>query len=127
MGEEAAAHHTDTVSFTKAELGKKLGVLLTGNWLGQSTYTAGGGIQTITIGGRIFTGKELRSLLGLRSTAFTLEEVGEEVRFTTKGFGHRVGMSQYGADAMAVSGSSWQEILNYYYQGTTLELTNAQE
>jgi stage II sporulation protein D len=126
-GEEDAAHHTDTVSFTKVELGKKLGVLITGNWLGKSTYTAGGGVQTITIGGTIFTGKELRSLLGLRSTAFTLEEVGEEVRFTTRGFGHRVGLSQYGADAMAASGSGWREILNYYYQGTTLELTNAQE
>ena len=126
-GEEAAAHHRDTVSFTKTELGKKLGVLITGNWLGNSTYTAGGGVRTITIGGTIFTGKEIRSILGLRSTAFTLEEIGEEVRFTTRGFGHRVGMSQYGADAMAVSGSSWQEILNYYYPGTTLELTNGQE
>ena len=123
-GEENAAHHEDTVQFTKQELEAKLEVKLTGNWLGRPTYTPGGGVDTIQIGGKTFTGKQLRSLLGLRSTAFSMEITGEGATITTKGFGHRVGMSQYGADAMAVSGSSWQEILAYYYQGTTLELTN---
>ena len=46
------------------------------------------------------------------------------ITVTTRGFGHRVGMSQYGADAMAMDGSTWQEILTYYYTGATLELTN---
>ena len=125
-GEEYAVHHTDTVTFSKAELEQKLGVKLTGSWLGEITYTAGGGVDTVEMGGKTYTGKELRTRLGLRSTAFALEDRGEEIRITTKGFGHRVGMSQYGADAMAKSGSTWQEILNYYYPGTTLELTNAQ-
>ena len=125
-GEEYAAHYTDTVTFSKAELEKKLGIKLTGNWQGKITYTDGGGVDNIELGGKIFTGKELRTLLSLRSTAFTLEDRGEEVLITTKGFGHRVGMSQYGADAMAKNGSSWQEILNYYYPGTSLELTNVQ-
>lgn len=123
-GEENAAHHTDTVSFTKGELEDKLGVTLTGNWLGSAAYTSGGGVETISIGGKTFTGKELRTLLGLRSTAFEMEVTGERVTITTKGFGHRVGLSQYGADAMAVLGSTWQEILVWYYQGTTIELTN---
>jgi stage II sporulation protein D len=123
-GEEYAVHHSDTVSFTKAELENKLGISLSGNWLGKTTYTAGDGVETIILGGKSFTGKELRTLLGLRSTAFAVEISGEEIRFATKGFGHRVGLSQYGADAMAASGSVWQEILLYYYQGTTLELTN---
>ena len=125
-GEEYAVHFTDTVTFSKGELETKLGVKLTGNWLGSITYTAGGGVDAIEIGGKTFTGKELRTLLGLRSTAFALEDRGEEILITTKGFGHRVGMSQYGADAMAQSGSTWQEILNYYDPGTSLELTNAQ-
>ena len=125
-GEEYAVHHTDTVTFSEGELEKKLGVKLTGNWLGRITHTAGGGVETIEIGGKFFTGKEFRTLLGLRSTAFSLEDGGEEIHITTKGFGHRVGMSQYGADVMAASGSSWQEILNYYYPGTSLELTNGQ-
>ena len=126
-GEEGAVHYSDTLSYPKEVLEAKLGVELIGNWLGKTTHTAGGGVDTINIGGKTFTGKALRSLLGLRSTAFTLEEAGQEIHFHTKGFGHRVGMSQYGAEAMALSGSSWQEILNYYYPGTTLELTNAQE
>ena len=62
----------------------------------------------------------MRNLLGLRSTAFVISIVGDTVTITTKGFGHRVGMSQYGADAMAVQGYSYVEILQHYYQGTTL-------
>ena len=81
-------------------------------------------MDNIRLGGKTFTGKQLRSLLGLRSTAFTVESTPEGARFRTKGFGHRVGMSQYGADAMAMAGSSYEEILAYYYQGATLELTN---
>ena len=123
-GEEKAVHHTDTLTLEKTEMEKKLGVKLTGNWLGQITYTAGGGVDTVALGGKTFTGREIRTLLGLRSTAFSMEDRGSEILITTRGFGHRVGLSQYGADAMAVSGKTWQEILNYYYPGTTLELTN---
>ena len=126
-GEEAAAHHTDTVSFTKQELEDALGIILSGSpesWIGEATYTAGGGVQTLDIGGKTFMGTNLRTALNLRSTAFTMEAAGEGVTVTTKGFGHRVGLSQYGADAMAASGSSFAEILAYYYRGTTLELTN---
>lgn len=123
-GEENAAHYTDTVSFTVGELEDRLGVKLQGNWLGPIRYTQGGGVDTVVMGGKTFTGKTLRSVLGLRSTAFDLEISGDRVTITTSGFGHRVGMSQYGADAMAVSGSSFAEILAHYYPGTTLELTN---
>ena len=59
-------------------------------------------------------------MLGLRSTAFVITWAGESVTVTTKGFGHRVGMSQYGAEAMAVAGSNYKEILYHYYQGTEL-------
>ena len=126
-GEEHAVHYTDTVYFTKGEFADKLGLPLTGdpkNWIGTATYTAGNGINTLVIGGKTFGGTELRSLLGLRSTVFTMEPDGDGITITTRGFGHRVGMSQYGADAMAMGGSTWQEILSYYYTGATLELTN---
>ena len=78
----------------------------------------------MVIGGKTFTGTQLRSKLGLRSTAFTVAADSEKIIITTRGFGHRVGMSQYGADAMAMGGSKFEEILAYYYPGTTLELTN---
>lgn len=122
-GEEKAAHFTDTVRFTRGELEKALGVRLSGtgnSWLGFTTYTSGGGVNTMVIGGTEFSGTQLRKLLNLRSTAFSVQLDGDGVVITTKGFGHRVGMSQYGADAMAAGGSSFREILAYYYNGTTL-------
>ncbi len=51
---------------------------------------------------------------------FVMNIVGENICITTRGFGHRVGMSQYGAEAMAIDGKSYEEILAYYYPGTTL-------
>lgn len=121
-GEEHAAHYTDTVSFTPSQFQSALGVNLSGNpgtWFGDVTFTEGDGVDTMVIGGKTYRGTELRKKLGLRSTAFSVS-VGEHITITTRGFGHRVGMSQYGADAMAVTGSTFEEILAYYYQGTTL-------
>ena len=129
-GEENAAHYTDTVYFTKSEFVQALGLPLTGNpetWFGSIQYTSGGGVDTVNIGGVVCAGTFLRSKLGLYSTVFTLEPDPQGVTITTKGFGHRVGMSQYGADAMAVSGSTFEEILGWYYPGTTLELTKTDE
>ena len=126
-GEENAAHYTDTVYFTKEEFADRLGLPLTGSpetWFGQVNYTPGGGVDTVTIGGVSCAGTFLRSKLGLYSTVFTLKPDEKGVTITTRGFGHRVGMSQYGAEAMAVSGSTYAEILAHYYRGTTLELTN---
>ena len=123
-GEENATHYTDTVTFSAAQFQDALGISLKGStasWLGPVEYTAGGGVDTMQIGGEIYQGTTLRKLLNLRSTAFTMTAVGDTVIVTTRGFGHRVGMSQYGAEAMAVSGSSYENILSHYYSGTTLE------
>lgn len=124
-GEEKAPRHTETVTFSKAELQSALDIELSGNWLGKITYTEGGGVDTIQIGNTTFKGTTLRQLLGLRSTAFVITAVGDTVTITTKGFGHRVGMSQYGAEAMAVTGSTYRQILSHYYLGTTLETWSA--
>ena len=124
-GEEKATHYIDTVSFTKEEFCARLGGNLTGtssDWIGQATYTPGGGVATIVIAGKEYTGVEIRQLLELRSTAFVITALGDTVTVTTKGYGHRVGMSQYGAEAMAVNGSSAQEILAHYYPGTELQI-----
>lgn len=122
-GEEQASHYTDTVTFTAKEFQSKLNVQLSGSpeaWIGKVTYTEGGGVATMRIGGKDYTGVQLRQLLGLRSTALAITAVGNTVTVTTKGFGHRVGMSQYGADAMAVTGSTYDRILAHYYQNTQL-------
>jgi len=122
-GEEAAAYYTDSVYFTGEEFQQKLGRELSGSpksWLGFTTYTAGGGVNTVRIGGVDYKGTEIRSKLGLRSTAFTMTADTEGITVQTKGYGHRVGMSQYGADAMALRGCGYEEILTHYYQGTQL-------
>lgn len=122
-GEEKAAHYVDTATFTTSEFARLLDLELSGKperWIGNVTYTDGGGVDEILICGKSYKGTTLRQKLNLRSTAFVISVIGNTVTITTKGFGHRVGMSQYGADAMAVQGSSYQEILSYYYRGTEL-------
>lgn len=122
-GEENAIYHTDTVIFSVAQLSDKLNVSasdLLDHGIGAIVYTRGGGVATIEIGGITFSGTRIRQMLGLRSTAFVITWAGESVTVTTKGFGHRVGMSQYGAEAMAVSGENYETILYHYYPGTAL-------
>ncbi len=125
LGEESATHYTDTVEFTAEAFASQLGFTPAGapkDWFGEICYTSGGGVATIEIGGKAYSGTELRSLLGLRSTAFEIKVDGTTIRIVTRGFGHRVGMSQYGADAMARAGSTYPEILAHYYSGTELTL-----
>lgn len=122
-GEEDAPRFTDSVSFTSSEFAGKLGLSDQGDpasWFGAVRYTEGGGVDTMVIRGKTFTGPRLRSALGLRSTAFSVSVDGKTITVTTRGFGHRVGMSQYGAQAMAQSGSSCAEILAHYYTGAEL-------
>ena len=118
-GEEEATHYRDEVIFAESEFLKNLG--LTGPVsIGNAAYTKGGGVDTMLICGKTFTGTQLRSLLGLRSTAITITLEPGQVRVTTQGFGHRVGMSQYGANAMAEAGHDFREILAHYYPGTQI-------
>lgn len=122
-GEETATHYTDTVQFTTLEFCDKLGLGLQNALelcVEDISYTDGGGVAFLTICGQKFSGIEIRKKLGLRSTSFVICAVGNTVTVTTKGFGHRVGMSQYGADAMAKSGVDYRDILAHYYPGTDL-------
>lgn len=123
-GEEKAENYTKTVSFSSGEFKRLLGRDLTGtpaSWLGTVTYSEGGGVTTMIIGGKTYTGTQLRQLLELNSMAFTMKAEGDSIFVTTSGKGHRVGMSQEGAEAMAASGSTWQEILTHYYQGIRID------
>lgn len=123
-GEENAGPYSDSVTFTRRELEDRLSVTLTGapdGWIRSVTHTDGGGVDTLVMGDKTFTGTELRKLLGLRSTAISWTYGDNCLILETKGFGHRVGMSQYGADAMAVTGAKYPQILAYYYAGTELD------
>jgi len=127
-GEEGAAPYREVVSFSPEEFAAALGRSLSGSpksWLGPVTYTQGGGVATMVVAGISYTGVRLRQLLGLNSTAFTMEISEGSIRITTQGKGHRVGMSQYGADAMAVTGSDYAAILSHYYPGTKIDKLDA--
>jgi stage II sporulation protein D len=91
------------------------------SWLGPVTYTKGGGVATMIIGGKTYTGTQLRQLLGLNSSAIVMDATDNQISVTTSGKGHRVGMSQEGAEVMAAAGSTWQEILTHYYQGIRID------
>ena len=78
-------------------------------------------IDKIEINGNIYTGIELRKLLGLRSTDFDINIEDNHTVFTTKGYGHGVGMSQYGANGMAKEGYNYEQILAHYYPNTQLK------
>ena len=77
--------------------------------------TSSGRIKNLKINGVVFSGRDIRTKLGLRSTFFTFYEEKDKIIVKTKGYGHGVGMSQYGANGMAISGFSYQDILKYYY------------
>lgn len=89
-------------------------------WFGAAYRTEGGGVERIKIGGIDYNGVLLRKLFSLRSTNFTVAVEGDEILFVTHGNGHRVGMSQYGAQAMALAGAGFEEILTHYYQGVDI-------
>lgn len=88
--------------------------------------TNSGRIISIKIDDNYYNGIELRNLLGLRSTDFdiNINTDTNQVIITTRGYGHGVGMSQYGANGMANNGKNYKEILSHYYPGTTLKTVN---
>lgn len=86
------------------------------------SYSASGRIDQVRLGSVIITGTELRDLLGLRSTNLEIRFPEENtVEITSKGYGHGVGMSQCGADALGNNGYTYEEILKFYYTGVTVE------
>lgn len=78
--------------------------------------TSTGRIKELTLNGNLRKASDVSSKLKLRSTYFTIEQIGSNVKITTKGFGHGVGMSQYGAQAMAKKGYTYDQIVKHYYQ-----------
>lgn len=87
-------------------------------WMGDFVWEPSGVVNKVTVGGMRLTGGQVRKLLGLRSACFGVSVRGEDMTFHVTGYGHGVGMSQYGANAMARQGKTFEEILTWYYRGT---------
>ena len=86
-------------------------------WLRDFVWEPSGTVCTVSVGGVTLSGREIRKLLGLRSACFSVSVSGEAMTFHVTGYGHGVGMSQYGANAMAKQGSTFEDILTWYYTG----------
>lgn len=83
--------------------------------------TSTGRVKKIKINEKTFDGSVVVTKLKLKSNHFTIKQDGDTINITTKGYGHGVGMSQYGAQGMALNGYSYEEILMHYYQGTSIK------
>ena len=89
-------------------------------WLGEAAYTPSGTLTRLSICGKDFSGKALREALELRSAAIRVSYSGAAFVFDVTGYGHGVGMSQYGANELAKAGKTWREILAHYYPGAEI-------
>lgn len=117
-GEENSTVYESTVSVSMEEFLNALEI--ENPSVSQVTYTEGGGVDTMVVDGKTVSGTEMRRLFGLKSTLFSMEISENAVDFRVRGYGHRVGMSQYGAKAMAETGMSYEEILKWYYTGVEI-------
>lgn len=108
-------------SFSRAELNQCFGDFVYRDMI---RYPSGR-VQSIVINGKNYTGRQVREKLQLASSDFTIEKEGDDFVFVTKGNGHGVGMSQYGAQGMAKEGYGYVDILKHYYQG--IDITRNKE
>ena len=127
-GEEVPNYHS-TVTLTAEEFKNAFLVQypeanLSGDpagWFGGTVANSAGGVSSVDVGGITASGQDLRTLFSLRSTSFTVSAGAEGVTFSVTGYGHGVGMSQYGANALAKEGKDYEEILKWYYTGVEVE------
>ncbi len=132
FGDTLAPDYRMTVTFSADELAGALrktwpDIVLEGDasgWIGKEQRSESGYITEITVGNQTVSGADFRTALDLRSSDFTVSYDGGEFTFKVVGYGHGVGLSQYGADYMARQGASFDEILLHYYQGAKLAATS---
>lgn len=113
---ETIKNYEVNTQLSTAEFCNKLNISCNSIVINNQIYDDTGRTKEITINEKQFSGTDVRKLLGLRSTDFTIEINGEIINIKTKGYGHGVGMSQYGANGMAKEGYDCYEILKYYYK-----------
>ncbi|WP_042463418.1 stage II sporulation protein D [Neobacillus dielmonensis] len=112
-----------TVKEFESRLGVKIG---SSNKIGEITErTAGKRVAKVNFSGKVLTGRDIREKLDLKSSDFSWQRKGDNIVITTKGFGHGVGMSQYGANGMAEEGKSYQDIVKYYYKGVEVTVADS--
>ena len=127
-GEDGYTQYSSTVTLTKEETLAKIREKYpetvidwnVENPVSITEYTESGRVKTIQFGNTSISGVEARTIFGLKSAKFNIE-IGESVTFNVVGYGHGVGLSQTGADSMAKTGASAEQIINHYYTGVKIE------
>ena len=127
-GEEEYTQYSSTVELSREELLEKLQNVYPDiqinfneeNPIEIKEYTDSGRVKTIKFGNTNISGIEARAIFELKSAKFNVE-VGENITFNVVGYGHGVGLSQTGADAMAKTGATAEQIINHYYTGVKIE------
>lgn len=112
--------YLDQKVLSAAEVENILGANLSGGKEFAISHTDSGRVDTIELGDKTFSGREVREALDLRSSDFSIEEKNGHFIFKTKGFGHGIGMSQYGANGMAGDGKSYKDIITHYYHDVAI-------
>ncbi len=120
---------SSTVMLKPAQFKEKLSSLISADkfsddpktWIGDIRRSDAGVVQNVSICGKDISAKDFREALGLRSLHFKVAYKNDSVTITTLGYGHGVGMSQYGANSLAQSGKNYKEILEHYYRGTQVK------
>ena len=126
---DAIPNYYSRAEFTAEEFREKVAAALPeadlsgdmDTWLKNPVTDTAGSVETVELGGVTVKGSTVRSILGLRSACFEWEVQEGTLVFFVTGFGHGVGMSQYGANQMAAEGADYREILTHYYTGVTVE------
>lgn len=132
-GEDGYKQYASEIEFTKEELLNKLKEKYADISIDFSKdddikvleYTESTRVKTVKFGNHNISGVEARTILGLRSTNFEITKDGDKIKFSVKGYGHGVGMSQTGADAMAKQGSSSEDIIKHFYTGVEIKEVNS--
>ncbi len=126
--DKQSPRYLDVKPYSLAELDKRLGTdaktmaASTGGQVAQILdKTESGRVDKVRIGNTVFDGKQVREKLGLRSNLFSIRQSEAGLEFITTGYGHGVGLCQYGANGMAKEGKTYKDILTYYYQGVSIE------
>ena len=129
-GDDTVPGYRSTVRFPAADLRERLQSALpdarldgrASNWFTNIRQQPNGTVTSLSVGGVEVGGNQLRTILDLRSACFTISFEEEDVVFSVTGYGHGVGMSQYGANVLAAGGMGYREILEWYYTGAQVGL-----
>ena len=113
-------NNEDKKIISLSEFKEKLNIVDKERVINNITKDESNRVSNITINNKIYSGIEIRKLLNLKSTDFDIE-INEEVEIKTNGYGHGVGMSQYGANELAKNKYNYKEIISFYYEGTYIE------